>query len=377
MVTNMKDIQNTNRSKIFKLIYNNDGVSKQYIANTLNISLPTISSHLRWLKDEGLIIDNESMTSKIGRKAKSIQINSNFFISIGIEIKLNCIILTILNLKNEILKNEVLNKEYIVSPDYFDEIINMAFKFQEESGFEDRKLVGIGISLPAIVNSELNKVISSYILNINNQELSPIFMKYDIPIMLFNCPKVAAKAEFNLMDSNNLHSFVYLWLSTNIGAAVIYKNQDFYGTNFKEGEIAHLPIIPEGKLHYCGKKGCFGAYCEIPVLIENESLDSFFKKLESNYNYQEKWNEYLKYLAMGINALHLMYDLDIILGGDLVDYIGKYFDSLKEYLRNMDPFGYQDNYFHLGKISKYAPSIGAAQQIISSYLDNINKNMGK
>ena len=50
------EVRKYNKNRIFKLIYNSSAISRQEIADTLGLSLPTINQNIKLLKDAGLIV---------------------------------------------------------------------------------------------------------------------------------------------------------------------------------------------------------------------------------------------------------------------------------------------------------------------------------
>ena len=50
------EVRKYNKNRIFKLIYNSSAISRQEIADTLGLSLPTINQNIKLLKDSGLIV---------------------------------------------------------------------------------------------------------------------------------------------------------------------------------------------------------------------------------------------------------------------------------------------------------------------------------
>lgn len=48
------EVRKYNKNRIFKLIYNSSAISRQEIADTLGLSLPTINQNIKLLKDSGL-----------------------------------------------------------------------------------------------------------------------------------------------------------------------------------------------------------------------------------------------------------------------------------------------------------------------------------
>ena len=63
------EIKKRNCEKIFNYIYNNKRTSKQTIAQTLSLSLPTVSQNLKLLEEQGFIIRSGFYESTGGRKA--------------------------------------------------------------------------------------------------------------------------------------------------------------------------------------------------------------------------------------------------------------------------------------------------------------------
>ena len=56
------EVRKYNKNRIFKLIYNSSAISRQEIADTLGLSLPTINQNIKLLKDSGLIVMAVSYT---------------------------------------------------------------------------------------------------------------------------------------------------------------------------------------------------------------------------------------------------------------------------------------------------------------------------
>lgn len=57
------EVRKYNKNRIFKLIYNSSAISRQEIADTLGLSLPTINQNIKLLKDSGLIVMEGSFDS--------------------------------------------------------------------------------------------------------------------------------------------------------------------------------------------------------------------------------------------------------------------------------------------------------------------------
>ena len=91
-------------------------------------------------------------------------------------------------------------------------------------------------------------------------------------------------------------------------------------------------------------------------------LDDFFRRVETGEpEARERLAQYLQDLSLAIHNLHMLFDTDIILGGDLVPYLENYLSDL--YLAvGQRKSSANPGAFHI-RISKYqdfSPAVGAA-----------------
>ena len=63
------DIKQMNRSNIYMLLHRTGGQSRQAIANTLGLSLPTVVQNLTRMQQEGLVRDSGFQGNTGGRRA--------------------------------------------------------------------------------------------------------------------------------------------------------------------------------------------------------------------------------------------------------------------------------------------------------------------
>ena len=182
---------------------------------------------------------------------------------------------------------------------------------------------------------------------------------------------------------------VYLSLSNSVGGAVIsademksnagVRNSDdgsemYMGDNWRSGEFGHMVIHPEGKICYCGKKGCLDAYCAASNLadLEEGNLRAFFEKLESGHEeYCRRWEEYLKDLAIAIDNLRMCFDCEVVLGGYVGNYMEPYLERLRAMVAAKNIFGGSGDYVRVCRCRDEASAYGAALYQIEQYIAKI------
>ena len=101
-----------NRKQIFNLIYRERRISRQQIAEKLELSLPTVTQDLKSLRDANLIEKNGFFQSTGGRKSVVYSCVSNARVTIGAQITKQEIRMVAVDLYGRIIKRQKENIAY-------------------------------------------------------------------------------------------------------------------------------------------------------------------------------------------------------------------------------------------------------------------------
>lgn len=368
MITNY--IKKTNKARIVKFIYKKNETSKQEIAQSLGLSMPTVLQNVKELLENEIICEIGKYESTGGRKAKAISIIETVRYCIGVDITKNHISFVLLDLRGNIVTKDRKREVYEDSIEYYRNLGENIDKFIYKSNIDNAKIVGVGVSIPGIIDKESSLLIRSHILEVSNISLKKFsqFINYDT--CFENDANSAAFAELMLCDKNS----IYLSLSNTVGGAIFMDNEIYIGDNFKSAEFGHIIIEPKGEICYCGKQGCVDAYCSARELSKHtdENLDLFFNKVnDSDKECVEVWKKYLDYLSITITNLRMIFDCDIILGGYVGGYLDNYRIELDKSLNKYNNFEVDVTYVKVGRYKKEAAAIGIGMQCIDRFFNNL------
>lgn len=360
-----------NKVKIAKFIRYKGHTSKPEIAAELGISMPTVLQNVKELTESGIVEEIGEYESTGGRKAKTLSITASWKMAVGLDITLNHISMVILDLKGTITGKKRIRKNYENSYEYYRELADELDCFVEETGTAPEKILGVGISIPGVIDQSRELITRSHVLHLNNVKFQAVSQFIRYPVSFENDANSAALAEFVHRERDA----VYLSLSNSVGGA-IYVNRGIYaGDNFKSAEFGHMILEPDGKLCYCGKKGCMDAYCSARVLSDHtgDSLELFFQSLESgDKTIREIWNSYLSYLAIAVTNLRMAFDCDIILGGYIGEYIKPYMVELSRNMSGYNMFEQDALYLKNSRYGMEAAAVGGAMKYIEAYFETLS-----
>jgi N-acetylglucosamine repressor len=367
-----KDIKKNNYSLIYHLIYQNEKLSKQEIANQLHLSLPTVTQNLVRLEKEKLIEKNGQFESSVGRRATAYAICPQARISIGVEIQRKTVRILAIDLLGTAFQQTELTIEYSNKESYYKEVSDAVQSFIRSLNVEEEQVIGIGFAVQALTSADGQKITYGKILNSTGLGIHVFSQYFDHPCVFVHDAKCAATTELWLR--NDIGDAVYLSIGMHLGGAIIINDQIYMGKEGHSGTVEHMTIDPNGHSCYCGKKGCMETYCSINALLEEgESVDSFFGQVRSGIpSYVERWNSFLEKLAFSINNINLVINREFILGGHISPYLEKEdMEILHEKVHEKTAFPSNEPFIHISRSPENAVPIGAAIPFVQSFLNAV------
>lgn len=163
-----KEVKKKNRNQIFRYICTHGTVSNPDIVSDLHLSLPTVTNTTRELLESGLLRDLGEMQSTGGRRARALCAASDYRFSIGLDITRNHLGILLLNLTGDIIKYERMQLSFSRSSAYFSEVCQKIDDFLLETEISGEQILGLGISLPGIVDPVQKMITYSHALGVRD-----------------------------------------------------------------------------------------------------------------------------------------------------------------------------------------------------------------
>lgn len=336
-----KKIKENNEKKVFHYIYQKqENLSIADISSDLNISFPTIKSIINKFLKESIIKEDSKMGNGAGRKAQYYSLEHNFVYSIGISVYSKKLKIILGNERGEILK-EVIIKESFFKDDLIEKIDETLEEFLLEIDEKiKKKLIGIGISVPGIVDQENNIIEITPLLRISLDKIQNLSKKYNKKILIDNEGNMCAITEKFLGIGKEFSNFVVLNIGDTLNMSTFTEEDEYGNFSFKASRVNHMSINFQGISCECGNNGCWGKYAsesallrefqkinKAPIKLKDIFNENVFTHIE-NKNY---FDEYIEYLAIGIKNIIFLYNPEkIIISGKL----SLYKDSFKNELLN-------------------------------------------
>ena len=253
---------------------------------------------------------------------------------------------------------------------YFKYLGGLVQRFVEANGAADRVL-GVGISLPGIVDEERGLLRESCALELRNTSLGLFSAQVPWSCRFLNADNAAGLAE---AWGGSAGDMVYLSLGDTVGGAILRDGALCLGSHLRAGEFGHATLVPGGLRCYCGKEGCLDAYCSAKRLSDHAggSLPAFFEELQAgDPEKRQVWREYLEHLAVAVNNLHTAFDCDVVAGGDVGAYLKDFGELLRALLAERNTFEPDASYLKYCRYPEEAAAIGAALAQVERFIGEL------
>lgn len=262
-------LRERNKRKVLSLIRQLERTSRQDLAKKMNVSKNTIS----------LIVDefiNHDILKEVGFKEPGtkgrpkaiIEINKDGYRSIGLGLSKTYLEYAVTNYYGQVIESDSFtfnNNDPEKTKNKLRSMIKPLIQKYDN-------ILGIGISIPGIVDAEKKIVYESTHLGWKNVTFLD-FEVLDIPLFVENSVNMGAlnaiEQESHQMDNSSF----YVRVGEGVGGAYIVDNNIMNGGSWTAGEIGHISIDPQGELCECGQRGC------LELLINNHTFQKKLAKL--------------------------------------------------------------------------------------------------
>ncbi|MDD4225516.1 MAG: ROK family transcriptional regulator [Mariniphaga sp.] len=275
------------KRRILSLLYKHIMLTGPEISKRIGVSLPTALSLIYELIDQNLVETRGSAESSGGRRPALYGLAGNSLVVVACEIE---------RYKGKVVLYNSNNQK--ISPiHYFDtninddqltkKILTHARQLIEENKIEEKRVFGIGVIMPGLIDERQGVNFS-----IRNKKLGNIQerLHQEFPKIIYvnNDARMQAFGEYIFGAARNHKNSIIVNWSWGIGLGIIMEGKLYNGSDGFAGELSHIQMVEDGNLCFCGKRGCLETVSSASVIV-NEAMQGIKEKRVSQLT--EKFKE--------------------------------------------------------------------------------------
>jgi predicted NBD/HSP70 family sugar kinase len=256
------------KKQIIRIIYFKGPVSSAELTRNMPLSTPKINSLLQELISEGLIRELGQGDSSGGRRPAIYGLVEEGFYVVGITINVYRTVISVFNATNK----EISGPHSVAVPmqrDFgmFSGINEKLKEILSSLTIPSHKIIAVGMEMPGLVNREhgVNKTYFPEIRDLNSR-ISEVF---GYPVFFDNDARIRAFAEQQFGLARDRQNVLMVHADWGIGLGLIVNGQLYCGKSGFSGEFGHIPMLENGELCHCGKRGCLEAIASVAAIARN------------------------------------------------------------------------------------------------------------
>lgn len=241
--------------KILALLREQGDLTTPELCKQLKVSLPSCITWLNSLLEQEYIECLGCGDSSGGRKPMLYGLQEDRFYVISCEITRFTAKLAIFNCKNKVISQIITIDTHIDDDELVEKLYQSAEQLISQNNLPKDRVSGLGVAMPGLIDPKTG--VNYTIKNKKNQHIRrDLNHRFNKLVYIDNDARMSAYGEFAFGSGLKSKDAVVVHWSWGVGLGMIINGQLCRGSKGFAGEFSHIPMVENGELCICGKRGC-------------------------------------------------------------------------------------------------------------------------
>jgi predicted NBD/HSP70 family sugar kinase len=243
-------VNGTSRGLVLDIVRSRGPISKPELATATGLTQATMSTVVRRLLDEGLVIESGRRQSSGGKPPTLIAINPQSRFAIGIQLGRESITYVAVDLGGAVVGRVHTVGVALDSPtDTISAIARRVGAMVASLGISKDLVVGVGLASPGPLDLDRGVILSPpRLAQWRNVPIRDVLADaLGLPVVLDNDATAAAVGEFWAGRLGEARSHATIYMSVGLGAGVILDGTVFRGASSNAGELSQMMYLVDGE----------------------------------------------------------------------------------------------------------------------------------
>lgn len=317
-------------------------ISRAELSRKTGLTRAGISVIVDELLAEGVLLEGNAITGKVGRTSVELMLNPEYGFAVGVDLARDYCSVGIGDFNGGIREVYEIDGHGDTAAETMRKLFQKIDRLLESNDcgvrFSDKPggFLGIGITAPGPLDVENGRMLNPPNFEKWQQiDIAAYFTeKYHCPVYLENNAKALALAEKYYGIGSRYQNYVELIVDTGVGGGIVLDGKLYQGSSYLAGDFGHMCIDVNGNRCGCGNYGCAEMYVAIPN-IERYAEETTGEKVswhqiidraaEGDEKMQRIVDREARYLAAVVtNATNIIDTQAVIVASD-INYRSEYF----------------------------------------------------
>jgi predicted NBD/HSP70 family sugar kinase len=259
---------------VLRYVQKTGPIDKMSIAAALGISLMTVNKIVNRLLEKSIVVRCGKQVGRNGRRSDLFKFNPELFISVGLDIDEDRIILGAVSSDGvPISQQEYRYEENRDHPYSAENIIGgierYCSTFIRENNLKQYSIAAIGVAPHGIIDTENGRCLLGThlggIIDLNLRE--ELEAHIGIPVYVNDPARALAYYEKKFGHGREVNNFIYIFMDKGVGSGIVIDGKIHLGASGMAGEIGHLIVSENGERCKCGNYGCLETVASVGSIV--------------------------------------------------------------------------------------------------------------
>jgi predicted NBD/HSP70 family sugar kinase len=252
-------------------MYLSQARSRQDLSDATGLSPASVTSVVRELLDERIVVEAGQLDSDGGRPRALLRMNPEYGYSIGVDIGETGVRVGLFDLT---MSQRALTELPLSHARRDPEVVVAAIAagldaVLADSGVDADEVLGAGVGVPGIIQQQPEVLVHGQTFGWDAVPLKRLLRAHtDLPLYFDNGAKALGQAEMWFGAGYGSQRTVVLLIGSGVGAALSFGRPVDRGATVEATELGHIVIAVGGRRCRCGGTGCLEAYAGAEAILE-------------------------------------------------------------------------------------------------------------
>jgi len=255
-------MKSVNKTIVLNKIRMDAPISRAQIAKETELTPPTVSSIVKDLIGQGLIIERKSGHSSGGRKPTMLRIREQAFYIIGMDAGPDNVDCIVSDLGGNVVERLSRPLHLPTTENAFLDVLKDCIAtIIKAAKLEPEHTLGIGVAMHGVVDVETGTSLFAPNLQLNDIPIKESLKEaFDLEVIVENDARAMALGEAWFGNHEDSSSMLAVNFGRGVGAGMIVNGELYHGAQDLAGEVGHMTIDMNGAVCTCGNRGCLQTF---------------------------------------------------------------------------------------------------------------------
>lgn len=270
---NSKFLKAYNQAGILELIRTGKALTRADLSKATGLSPTATGVIVSALIEKGYVHEIGSGESKGGRKPVLLELKPDSYYSIGFDIDVDSIYYIMMDITGRVIYENSRVLKLPAPEAAASAVLSGVSDITEKFSIKMDRLLGIGISVPGMVDAATQKIVLAPNLGWENVDIRAMLKaRLDLPVYIENEAMSSAICENWIGACQETSDFVCINIRSGIGAGIFTGGRPYKGAGGSAGEVGHIVVEENGIKCGCGNFGCLETIASTGRIVEKARI---------------------------------------------------------------------------------------------------------